>query len=143
MKLDSYGIYFLSQAVMRKMPISYLIASFRNSSYGWDKEQVTRLEWIKDNYPDYYRTVMSGDIIGSILFLASSDISNQAIKEGHRSSVWINGFRAGSAEYIQGREYNKVVVGIFRDMKWAEKIFLSENPQFKENFGKLTWVNRY
>lgn len=142
MKLDSYGVYFISQAVMRKMPVSHLIDLFRSSSIGWDHEQKIRLDWLKCNYPDYYDIVVSGNIDGSMLILSSSRIDDCTIKDGQRSSVWINGYRAGTAEYYQGREYKKIIVSLFRDMSWTESIFLSEYPQFKSNMGKLAWIRR-
>ena len=143
MKLDSYGIYFLSQAVMRRMPVSYLIDSFKGSSLGWDREQIIRLDWLKKQYPDYYKRVVAGDIDGSMLFLSSSNIEDSSIKEGQRCAVWVNGHRAGTAEYQQGREYSKIIVLLFSDMRWAEGILISEYPQFKSNLGKLTWVRRH
>lgn len=143
MKLDSYGIYFLGQAVMRQMPISYLIGTFRGQPVDWDREQSIRLKWIKTNYPDYYETVMSGNIDGSMLFLASSDLEDRGIINSHRASIWINGSRAGTAEYIQGQEYSRINAQIFHDMPWAERILLAEYPHFKSNLGKLTWIRRH
>lgn len=125
---------------MKKMPVSYIIEMLRETGASWDQEQQARLSWIENNYPDYYKIVKSGDIDGSMLYLASSNLNDGALKDPCRAGIWINGHRAGIARYKQGKEYSKITVEFYPDLKWAERMFLSAYNQFKSNFGKITWV---
>jgi hypothetical protein len=142
MKLDNYGVFVISNLIMKQMSISYLLNEFRRSMSGWEAEQNIRLGWIASQYPQYLYTVKSGDIEGSVLFGAASHVDGSGIVAGGRASIWINGHRSGSIEYNQTREFSKMTAKFYHDMQWAEKVFLGTFPQFKRNIDKYTWVRR-
>ena len=124
-----------------------LVALFRNEPAGWEKEQSIRLEWLHKNYPAYYDIVRSGDIEASVLYGLSSNIDDSSIAESTRSSIWVNGHRIGSINYLQNREFKKFIA-VFYGEKDSDSsssgmnAFLLEYPQFKNNMGKYTWIKR-
>jgi hypothetical protein len=122
------------------MPLSHLLSQGLMS--GWDTEQYLRLSWIKENYPEYHSIILEGDIDKSILHHSSSDCFDPNSLSGNRASIWINGHRVGSLEYIQQREFSKIVAVFYKGFDWASGIFLDTYPYFKKNMGKYVWVRR-
>lgn len=142
MKLDNYGVFVISNLLMKQMPITYLLQEFRDRGVSWEMEQRIRLDWIHAKHPLYYRSVLSEDIDASVLFGAACHVSGVGIAEGGRASIWVNGHRAGTIEYTQTREFSKMVAKFYHDMGWAKEAFLATHPGFKRNIETYMWVRR-
>jgi len=154
MKLDNFGIFVISNLVMRKMSVMDLVEMFRFEPGGWEREQTIRLQWLKKNQPEYYELVKGGDIDACALYGMSSNLADSNIVENIRSSIWVNGSRIGSIEYHQTREFKKFTATFYRtktaipgtnsllDPEPGINIFLLEYPQFKNNMGRYTWIRR-
>lgn len=142
MKLDNYGVFIISSVVLKQMSIGHLLQEFRNRGVSWEAEQRLRLGWIRDNFPDYYRALLSEDLDAAVLFGASCKIDGTGVSTGGLASIWVNGYRSGVIEYKQTREFSKLIAKFYTDMAWAREAFLATYPQFRKNMGAYTWVRR-
>ena len=142
MKLDNYGVFVISNLLMKQMPIAYLLQEFRDRGVGWEMEQRIRLDWIQTKHPAYYQSLLSEDIDASVLLGAACRLDGSGVAEGGRASIWINGHRAGTIEYTQTREFSKLVAKFYHDMSWAKDVFLAAYPGFKKNIDTHMWVRR-
>lgn len=142
MKLDNYGVFVISNLIMKQMPIAYLLQEFRERGVGWEMEQRIRLDWLRTKHPLYYQSLLSEDIDASVLFDAACHTSGTGLSQGGRASIWVNGHRTGTIQYNQTREFSKMVAKFYHDMTWAKETFLATYPGFKKNIENYMWVRR-